>query len=237
MQEKEHVFDLLPAYALGSLEEEEKTIVQEHLAGCDICQAELWTYQSVTDQLGFAAPDATPSPAVKERLMQGIHKKPLPESERHSRRGLFGGLRSLSLGWGIIGLFLIAALLVSNVILWRQVSNLQARQNNFQTISMTGTGPAPDATGLIIISPDGKHGTLVVDDLPPLAPDKQYQLWLIKDGKRTSGGVFSAGEDGYAGLWVKSPLPLIDYTSFGVTIEPKGGSSGPTGAKVLGNKS
>jgi anti-sigma-K factor RskA len=99
---------------------------------------------------------------------------------------------------------------------------------------MQHTDAAPDATGLIALSKDGEYGTLMVDHLPPLGKDQQYQLWLIKDGKRTSGGVFSVNWDGYGSLWVNSPERLADYTAFGITVEPTGGSPGPTGAKVLG---
>ncbi len=87
---------------------------------------------------------------------------------------------------------------------------------------------------MLVISRDGDHGTLVVDGLSALDPAQQYQLWLIRNGKRTSGGVFSVDQQGYGSLWVKSQAPLISYTSFGITIEPAGGSPGPTGKKVLG---
>jgi anti-sigma-K factor RskA len=104
-----------------------------------------------------------------------------------------------------------------------------------QTIPLAGTETAPQATGLIVISADGEHGTLVADGLATLGQDQQYQLWLIKDGERTSGGVFSVNQEGYGSLWVESPQPLSSYSAFGITIEPAGGSPGPTGNKVLGS--
>jgi anti-sigma-K factor RskA len=48
--------------------------------------------------------------------------------------------------------------------------------------------------------------------------------------------VFSVDSKGYASIWVYSQAPLIQYQQFGITIEPTGGSLGPTGAKVLGGK-
>jgi anti-sigma-K factor RskA len=101
-------------------------------------------------------------------------------------------------------------------------------------VSLTGTDAAPGATGTIVISQDGEHGTLVVDGLPPLDEAFQYQLWLIKDGQRTDGGVFSVDSEGYGALWVSSPAPLSSFPAVGITIEPAGGSPGPTGDKVLG---
>ena len=41
MADETHVLDLLPAYALDSLEETETRLVAIHLAGCHICRTEL----------------------------------------------------------------------------------------------------------------------------------------------------------------------------------------------------
>jgi anti-sigma-K factor RskA len=78
-------------------------------------------------------------------------------------------------------------------------------------------------------------GTLIADHLEPLSPDQQYQLWLIENGDRLDGGVFDVGDDGYGSLTVRAPEPLDSY-AFGVTIEPAGGSPGPTGPRVLASE-
>jgi anti-sigma-K factor RskA len=132
---------------------------------------------------------------------------------------------------------LILILAASNLTLWRQVNRLSAAQQTaLRTINLTGTDAAPGATGLLVISLNGEHGTLVADDLPELSDQQQYQLWLIdSNGNRTSGGVFSV-RDGYGAVWVRSPQPLAQYVGFGVTIEPSGGSAAPTGEKVLGGE-
>jgi anti-sigma-K factor RskA len=104
-----------------------------------------------------------------------------------------------------------------------------------QVVAMVGTDAVPAAVGTLVISEDGEYGTLVVDGLPALDPDHQYQLWLIRDEQQTSGGVFSVNPEGYGALWISSPEPLSSYPVFGITIEPEGGSPGPTGDKVLGS--
>jgi len=44
-------------------------------------------------------------------------------------------------------------------------------------------------------------------------------------------------EEGYGSIVVSSQeQPLISYSDFGVTVEPAGGSLGPTGEKVLGGE-
>jgi anti-sigma-K factor RskA len=69
--------------------------------------------------------------------------------------------------------------------------------------------------------------------LPPLEAGKEYQLWLIRDGQRTSGAVFSTDENHYGGTRIRAPLSLLEYSAVGITIEPEGGSSQPTGTQVL----
>jgi anti-sigma-K factor RskA len=91
--------------------------------------------------------------------------------------------------------------------------------------------------GVLVISESGMDGTLVVRPPAEFGGAYQYQLWLIRGGQRTSGGVFSIRDekDGYGYLVVQAPDSLLSYDSFGVTIEPHGGSPGPTGNKVMGS--
>jgi anti-sigma-K factor RskA len=103
-----------------------------------------------------------------------------------------------------------------------------------RAVPLTAAEPTSQATGFVLISADGEDGALVVDGLPPLGEDKQYQLWLIRDGQRTSGAVFSTDEKNYGGTRIRSPRSLLDYSSVGITIEPAGGSPQPTGPRVLG---
>jgi len=74
MSDEIHVLDLLPAYALGSLEADEVSRVEEHLSGCLICRNESNAFQATADQLSLAAPIAAPSPDLKERLRQRVQK-------------------------------------------------------------------------------------------------------------------------------------------------------------------
>ena len=232
------IIDMLPAYALDCLEPEEKSQMSEHLAGCQVCQEEMRAYLDTAHRLALAVPQLKPSPRLKGAIQARIQPaRPKPAlSERLQR-----WWQSLSPTWGFAALALVLVLVAGNLLLWTQVQN-QARQqaaavSEFQVIPIVGTQAQPGATGVVVISHDGDSGTLTVDGLTRLSQENQYQLWLIKDGKRTSGGVFSVDEKGYAALMIYAPSPLVTYTGFGITIEPAGGSPGPTGVKVMGSKS
>jgi len=235
MSSDNHVIELLPGYVLGCLDEEDMVLVSEHLPVCADCQAELYTYQAVADGLVLALPDATPPSSLKRQLANRIRLS-LVQSPP-SRWNVFTDfIRNTSPIWGIASLLLIIALATSSLLLWQRVNHLETitQPKQMQTINLAGTQTAPDASGLIVLSMDGKHGTLVVDHLPVLDPKHEYQLWLIHDGQRASGGVFSVNKYGYGSVWVSSPEPLNSYSDFGISIEPMGGSPGPTGDKVLG---
>jgi anti-sigma-K factor RskA len=244
MSDEAHVLDLLPAYALGSLDSDEVSRVKEHLLGCLICRNESNSFQAVADQLNLAMPAAAPSPDLKDRLMQRVkitRPQPHPSVQNPARspwRRPPGQvwLDRLLPAWSLASLFLIFVLGGFSLFLWQRVDRLEyaTSPGGMRAVPLTASDPASRATGYVLISEDGDSGALVVDGLPPLGESQQYQLWLIKDGKRTSGAVFSTDEKNYGGTRIRSPLSLHEYSSVGITIEPTGGSPQPTGPRVLG---
>jgi anti-sigma-K factor RskA len=224
----EHVLDLLPAYALSCLDDEDDLLVAEHLSECSLCRNELATYRALIDKLPFAVAESDPPPGLKDKILSRARQQKSPHPERQ-------GWFNINPTWALLSLALVLLLGGSNVFLWGRLNRLESRtQSVLMTVLLQGEAVTPDATGLLVISVDGTHGTLVVDRLPTLDEAHQYQLWLIQDGQRADGGVFSVDDKGYKSMYINSPEPLVDYSGFGVTIEPAGGSPGPTGEKVLG---
>lgn len=231
-----HPTDLLPEYALGVLDEAEMSRVSGHLAVCAICREEVRGYQQVSDQLGFAAQSAAPPDGLREKIMGlATESKRMGESDVRPI-GWLGRLSGLTRAWAAVGALAIVVLAASNLLLWQQVQQLQAaptEAGQMRVVLLSGTDAAPTATGLLIVSRDGESGTLVVDGLSVLGQGRTYQLWLMRDGERTSGGVFTVAENGYGALRLWPDKPLSSYTAFGITIEPEGGSAAPTGERVL----
>jgi anti-sigma-K factor RskA len=241
---EEHVTEQLPAYALGILEIDEQAAVAEHVAACPICQGELASYQAISGDLATLVPPVEPPPALRARLRQTVGDAPagpqqVPPVPLAAQRALaartwFDALRDWLAGpiWRPLALALLVVLALGLFL-----SPRQATAPGIDGIHLTGTDAAPDAYAIVVL---GSHynrriGTLIADHLEPLGPDQQYQLWLIEDGERLDGGVFDVGDDGYGSLTVRAPEPLDTY-AFGVTVEPAGGSPGPTGPKVLGTE-
>jgi anti-sigma-K factor RskA len=223
----EQVLDLIPAYVLGALSPAEADQVDEHLGQCEFCQVELRAYQQVVEELPLAARQHAPPAAVKQRLMTRV------KQQAPVRPSLVDRSRRLIPAWSLVSLALILVLAVSNLWLWQRVTELD-KADEFHVVAMVGTDYTPESSGMLVISPDGLEGTLIVENLPALEPETQYQLWLIREGERDSGGVFSVSKSGYGHLRIMAPASLLSFDAFGITIEPEGGSPGPTGEKVLG---
>jgi anti-sigma-K factor RskA len=230
MQDHQDLLDNIPAYALGTLDPIDAEMLASHIASCSECQAELRLYQQTADHIGLGVADHAPSAGLKDRLFSQITQEPAAEKEPAKWKQWF----SQRPAFALVSVGLVLVLAVSNLLLWNQVRGF--RNLAFKVVQLSATEVLPDAAGMIVISGDGRYGTLVASNLTQLPDDQQYQLWLIQDGERTSGGVFSVSRGGYAALRVSSQQPLDSFTAVGITIEPYGGSPGPTGDKVLGGE-
>jgi anti-sigma-K factor RskA len=233
--EEHHVVDWLPAFVLGTLTGDELRQVNEHLAQCSSCQAELSQLQQVAADLPLVLPQTDPPPQLKRRLMQSIHSRKanqitsthqpsFPQYLTHYFRAHLPAF----------GLALIIILAFGNLFFWRQL-NLAVKNEGtpLRVVTLSNTQFSPDAIGTLVMSPDNQNSTLVVYNLTALEPDKQYQVWLIKGVEHISAGVFSVDPSGYASLNIIAPEPYVQFDAIGISIEPAGGSFEPTGSSVL----
>lgn len=75
----------------------------------------------------------------------------------------------------------------------------------------------------------------IATNLPKLGQQRQFQLWVerSKDPKIVSAGAFTAADDNRVVLEFDDPSVMSDISLIDVTDEPHGGSSEPTGTKLL----
>jgi len=235
------VRELLPAYALKCLEAAEAADVARHLAGCPTCRAELNAYEQVADALALAAPESAPSAALRGVLLAtvaaGIERKGEREKRRKGEgakkrgRSPFRPLPPSPLLHRRLAVYAVVALavVVLGGLLWAAVGRPAMDET---MVSLAPSDVAPDAGGELRFG--GNGATLEVVGLPVLPPEQQYQLWAVRAEQRASGAIFSVNENGWAEVAVALEHPAAEYDRFGITIEPAGGSSGPTGERVLG---
>src|ERR1051325_3435098 len=78
----EKITELLPLYALGSLEGPDLDEIEAHLAaGCDECSRELVELENTMAELAYAVLPATPPPALRERLLSQLGQSAPPARE------------------------------------------------------------------------------------------------------------------------------------------------------------
>lgn len=225
----------LAAYALG--EGDLSPEVRRHLDGCARCQQQLSQDVRVSQALLASAPEVTPRPELRARL--------LAAAERETRRAAPTPRRHPVPRWAVraVAAAALVLLLGWNITLQGQVNQQRAdigtSRANWQ--AMTGLLNAEtlawyplvgqQARGHFWRSPDQAAACLVIEGLPPPPPGQVYQIWLERGQESTNGGLLVvASNSGWKLIRDDDPS---SYTSVSVTLEPVGGSAAPTGQRVL----
>jgi anti-sigma factor RsiW len=199
--------ELLGAYALDAVDDDEREAVEEHLRACAACRDEVAQHREVAAHLVDGA--AAPPQQLWGRIASALHADAPPEglapvfpfSARPSRRraaaALVGAAALVAAALGVLG--------------WQvarqdhQVASLGA------AVSSTGLARAasaaladPRARVAVLASPDGRvqvTGVLEPDGtgylvrataLPALPPGMTYQLWGVVGAQKISLGVIGA---------------------------------------------
>lgn len=232
-REHDYFREMLPARALDCLDPDEAEILARHLTRCPSCLDDLTTFETVVGQLALAVPDVAPSPELRRRLLALAGARP------SSARAKAGAGRSrqprrldFRRGWPVYAVVALAAVILGGL-LWAAAGRLLL--GGERLVELNPTELAPEARGELRLSGDGRAATLEVFRLPALDDEQTYQLWLVSEDERDSGALFTVNENGWAEVPVELARRAADYRGFGVTIEPTGGSPGPTGAQVLGS--
>jgi len=240
----------LAAYALG--EDDDDPAARAHLMACRKCQGDLRQYCSVAGLLPYSATEATPPAELRERVISAIAaaaEQPAVATAPR-RQAVLSRLRARQpiasrAGWAAVAFALLSLVLVFwNVALQRQIdlqaSQLAASRQGWQAMIVLlndeslhwYTLSGEQAVGHFWTTLQGDQACLVARQLPTLADGQVYQVWLAHDGQQVSGGTFEA-RNGDAWIIVRTQEPIANYASVFVTIEPDGGSTMPTGRRIL----
>ena len=245
----EHVQELLPAYSLDALEDEELLQVESHLEQCPECAAALVSYQDVTARLASLVQPASP-PGFLKRLLMGAASA--FEADQPPRR--LGATFSHATLWrvGAVAALLLVAVLSGMVWTALRLNSLEGQNQRMEKALVQQRALAylvayPDTTtfllesdeeeapswGMLIGNPEREWGMLVAMSMPDLQPGQVYQLWLVSGDQRFDAGTFVVDDTGYGQLSVRLEEALLAFDALGVTVEPEGGSGEPSGEPVL----
>lgn len=105
----------------------------------------------------------------------------------------------------------------------------------YKMVALAGTPAHPAAQARVLYNKASHRVYLDVAQLPPLPPGKQYQLWALDNGKPVDAGMLTAATT--AGDGLQQMKDIASAQAFAMTVEPTGGSAGPTlnTMTVIGN--
>lgn len=259
-QSKQHNdFEALCAgYVLGSLSSEEKREFENMLSEASDDQKRLYEDMvMVKDELALAAEPSTPSPGLENKIINNLPNKQALRNpdENNTNKSKIVKLRIYKIAAAILFAVSLSLIYVSYELsdtvatqhsritelrteLEKQeqlLNVLSAREVTF--VNMSGQDPSPEGYGKIIWDPEQGRAVLQLANLPAPPSDRDYQLWLIKEGENPiSAGVFNFDQpsrDLFFQVEQLNEEPSPVSNTFAVTLEPKGGVPQPTGDMFL----
>jgi anti-sigma-K factor RskA len=219
----------LGGYVLGALEPAERADFEEHLAGCERCQAEVAELRGLPALLEQATPPVEVPPWLRERTFAAVER-----AAAHQRRR-----RRLRLALTAAAACLVLVVAFAGGYTLSQVGPFADRGRVIAFALAAPDGGAARATAKVRQVGDGLAITMEVSGLAPNPPGSVYECWYVGPGdslerpNRVSAGTFTVGVDGRASLRMHSAADLQRYPAMGVTLERDRGNPARTGDKVL----
>jgi anti-sigma-K factor RskA len=250
--------ELAAGYVLGALEPDDEHRFRQHLDGCPVCEANVRELEAVVGELAYTVPPVDPPDTVWAGIRREIRPEaarrgplPAPAAPAEARPGPAGGGRGLRL---LPGLAAAAAVLLIVVLsLWNlnlrdenavyrdRVAALEratelVNDPNAALVSLDDAPGPAGARATVIASSRQDRGVLLIENLPPLARDRVYELWGMPGGdveKAQKALVFQPlRRQGTQALLFEAPVQ--PGTVFAITEEPApDGSEKPTKDPIL----
>lgn len=253
-------------YALGVLEPAERAAFEAHLASCAECVAEVRQMRLAASALPHTVPQVSPPPSLRARILGEITgtaaPAPAPAMVVREKRGLPAWLQIAAMLVIGAGVFFYAQRMqtrVSNLeaqlqqaqtlVAAAERQTLEARNVAFRAQSAMGVFAAPDVARIDLAGQPvaqaararalwsrARGMVFTVSNLPPLAPGRVYQVWVVTAQAPVSAGLLTPDASGGGSVYFETPVDILPPTAVAVTLEPAGGVPAPTGAMYLVGK-
>ncbi|MEJ7838555.1 MAG: anti-sigma factor [Thermomicrobiales bacterium] len=226
----QEIAELLPDYAIGAFAERDLKRIAAHLANCKPCRIEFFALLETMSTLPITS---GPSAAAKDRLFEraglrlaGAASRPAASPPPVQIAQVRAKRRLQHLSWIIVAAALIVAIAAGSWSLQLR-EELQSEQTISDLVSqpssareLTDREVASDASATLYIDNESDQALLVAANLPELAADQDYDVWLFNQtGERVHAGTFSPDSSGSAQIVVQAPERFSEYWAIGVSSE------------------
>lgn len=200
----------LGAYALGTLEPDDRERVRRHLEQCPRCVEELEQLAPLPEFVALTratgATETDPSPLLEDRVLAGYRIAAAPPR----RRRLW--LPRLRLVLPSIALGAVAAIALVVVF---------GGADDGTRVELASVVPGSRNTATARIEATASGSRIALDArLAPSRRGEVYELWLVGPRGRVSGGTFRVGADGRARMTLSAGVGLEGVQRVGITREP-----------------
>ncbi|WP_410568309.1 anti-sigma factor domain-containing protein [Amycolatopsis sp. cmx-4-61] len=210
---------LTGAYALDAVSRAERAEFERHLGECTACRQEVAELQATGARLGVAAA-VNPPPELKLVVLADVARtRQLPPKVPVALDG-----KARAKTWQLrTALFGAAAAAVVAVVfgVTRAPAPVDSVLSAPDASAIQGVG---EGHATLVVSRSRHQAVLLASELPALDAGHVYQVWLIGTGGARSAGLMTPAA---SQRMLVADLPA-DVDRIGITVEPAGGSAGPT---------
>lgn len=252
---------LAPGYALGSLTPAETAAYEAFLARSPSARAEAEEFQRVAAALTLDAPPVNPPAQLKARILAQVAATPQLPADSDTplqpdeladtgaedpaelgpaalrARARWSRRPTIVMAAAAAAIVLFAGGAIVGGVFGGGTSLEQAQSPTLAQIvsspdSQRASVPiAGGGTATLVWSGELGKSALFVDGLDTPPADKTYELWYMRGDSAQSAGILQVGRDGTS--WQVLNGTMQGGDSVGVTVEPKGGSTTPSGTPII----
>src|SRR3954468_20321007 len=222
---------LTGAYALDAVSDVERARFERHLAECAACRQEVAELRATGTWLGVAETVGPPPELKALGLARPPRPRQLPPRVTVPRKP--GRTKAFGLRVALFGAAAAAVVAVGVGV----VTTSAPPAPGDSVLSAPGAPPAPadsvlsapdapaiqsagEGSATLVVSRSRNQAVLLASGLPALDAGHVYQVWMIRAGEALSAGLLQPR------MLMSDLPPGIDR--IGITVEPAGGSAGPT---------
>jgi anti-sigma-K factor RskA len=220
MPEETDLHELVAAYALNALDEDDRAAFEEHLGDCEQCTVALAELRDTAAALAYVPETVAPPAALRSRILETARAERPNVVPLHRT----GARRTWGLGAvAAVAVAAAAALAIWNVSLHNSLDSERSANQKVVSVSLNG------AQGKLAVANSGR-AVLFTCGIAKAPAGKTYEAWVITSGTAARAGEFAGGQ-GCVAVPLARDVP--SGSTVAVTVEPDGGSDQPTTTPII----